>query len=175
MPRRVVVGAVAGAFGVRGAVRVKSFCAKPAAIAAYGPLHDDTGRTYTLSVVKPLAGGCVARLSGIDTRQAAEALRGQRLWGLRSAFPALPDDEFYHDDLIGLKARDPRGNGLGSVCAVHPQGGPGGGDLLETRLADGTTVLVPFTRAIVPEVDLDAGRVVIDPPAGLFPDRPDGR
>jgi len=166
-PERVCVGAVAGAFGVRGEVRLKSFCAAPEAIATYGPLATEDGaRSFTVTLTRPVAGGFAARLSGVATKEAADALRGQRLYVDRAALPALSDDEYYHADLIGLAVHDPGGAALGRVVAVHDHGA---GDLLEVAVPGRTeTVLVPFTRAIVPTVDLAAGRIVADPPEGLF-------
>ena len=162
---RICVGAIAGAFGVRGEVRVKSFCVPPEAIAGYGPLTTEDGRRFTLRLTRPVAGGLGARLSGVDTREAADALRGLRLHVDRAALPALPDDEYYHADLIGLTAHDPGGAALGRVKAVLTHTGQ---DLLELARLDGPPVLVPFTRAIVPTVDLGAGRIVVDPPEGLL-------
>lgn len=163
---RVCVGAIAGAFGVRGEVRLKSFCARPEAIADYGPLWTEDGsRSFTLRLLGPIPNGFSGRLSGITTREEAEALRGQRLYAGRDRLPPPDDDEFYHADLIGIEARDTGGALLGTVAAVLNHGA---GDLLEIRRAGADSVLVPFTRAIVPTVDLQAGRVVIDPPEGLF-------
>lgn len=163
---RVCVGAIAGAFGVRGEVRLKSFCAEPEAIAAYGPLWTEDGsRSFAVRILGPIPNGFSARLSGIATREEAEALRGQRLYAGRDRLPALADDEFYHADLIGLEVRDTGGALLGTVAAVLNHGA---GDLLEVRRAGAESVLVPFTRAIVPTVDLKAGRIVADPPEGLF-------
>ena len=166
MKDHVCIGAVMGSYGVRGEARVKSFCAEPSAIGDYGPLRDDAGRRYALDVVRPVKGGYAVRLSGVATKEAADALRGQRLWAPRGALPALPDDEFYHADLIGLDAVDTGGAALGRVHAVHDHGA---GDLLELRAPGGPPVLVPFTRAVVPGVDLAARRIVVDPPPGLMP------
>jgi len=167
MSDRICVGAITGSFGVRGEARVKSFCADPAAIGDYGPLSTEDGTaTYTLTITRPVKGGFAVRLSGVKTKEQADALRGTTLYAPRAALPALPDDEFYHTDLIGLTAVDTGGADLGRIHAVHNHGG---GDLLELR-AKGRkgTVLVPFTRAVVPTVDLRAGRIVIDPPEGLL-------
>ena len=167
--KRVCVGAVAGAFGVRGEARIKSFCAEPEAIAAYGPLWDEAGaRSFKLTLNRPIKGGYAGRLSGVATREEAEALKGVRLYADRDRLPALPDDEFYHADLIGLDIFDAGGERLGRVRAVHDFGA---GDLLEV-FAPGLsqTVMLPFTRAAVPTVDLSAGRIVADPPPGLFSD-----
>jgi 16S rRNA processing protein RimM len=162
---KVCVGAIAGAFGVRGEVRLKSFCAEPGAIATYGPLLAEDGRSYSVTLGRPVTNGIAARLSGIETREAAEALRGQRLYVDRERLPALPDDEFYHADLIGLEVRDTGGALLGRVAAVLNHGA---GDLLEVRPPQGAAILLPFTRAAVPTVDLASGRIVADPPEGLI-------
>jgi len=164
---RICVGAVAGAFGVRGEVRLKSFCARAEDIASYGPLWTEDGsRSFAVTLTRPVSGGLAARLSGVAGKDAADALRGVQLFADRTALPALPDDEFYHADLIGLTVQDTGGVVLGRVLAVHDHGA---GDLLEVG-GPGlkAPVLVPFTRAIVPTVDLAAGRIVADPPEGLF-------
>lgn len=166
---RVCVGAIAGAFGVRGEVRLKSFCAVPEDVASYGPLSSEDGaRTFDVRVTGQIKNGLSARLSGVATKEQADALRGTRLYAPREALPVLPDDEFYHADLIGLEVTDTGGAVLGRVKAVLNHGAA---DLLEVQ-GPGlkSTVLVPFTREIVPTVDLAAGRIVTDPPQGLFPD-----
>lgn len=167
MADRVCVGTIAGAFGVRGEVRLKSFCAEPTDIAAYGPLTTEDGsRHFEITLTRPVKSGFGARLSGVPTKEAADALRGTRLYAPRAALPSLPDDEFYHADLIGLTALDTGGATLGKVAAVLNHGA---GDLLELRGAGlKGSALVPFTRAVVPTVDLATGRVIIDPPEGLF-------
>lgn len=162
--RMVLVGAVAGAFGVRGEVRLKSFCADPAAIAAYAPLADEAGRSYTLTLSRPVKGGFAAWLGGVGDREAAEALKGTRLYAPRDRLPAPGEDEFYHADLVGLAVVDPGGAPLGRIRAIHDHGA---GDVLEI-LGERGEILMPFTRAAVPTVDLAAGRVVADPPPGLL-------
>ncbi|MEM6439639.1 MAG: ribosome maturation factor RimM [Pseudomonadota bacterium] len=163
----VCVGAVAGAFGVRGEVRLKSFCADPEGIAEYGPLIDAAGASYDVRLDRPVKGGFAARLSGVRTREEAEALKGTRLYAPRGALPSLPDDEFYHADLIGLDVVDPAGAALGRVRAVHDFGA---GDLLEVVAPTlKQPALLPFTREAVPTIDLSAGRIVADPPEGVFP------
>ena len=163
---RVCVGAIAGAFGVRGEVRLKSFCATPAAIADYAPLYSEDGsRAFDLVLGGSIPNGLAGRLSGIRSREEAEALRGMRLYADRDKLPALPDDEFYHADLIGLLVLDTGGAELGRVAAVLNHGA---GDLLEIRRPGAETVLLPFTRAAVPTVDTGAGRIIADPPEGLF-------
>ena len=167
MADRVCVGAVAGAFGVAGEVRLKSFCAAPADIATYGPLSTEDGtRSFDIRLTRPVKAGFAARLSGIATKEAADALKGTRLYAPRSALPALPDDEFYHSDLIGLAAQDTGGAPMGRVAAVLNHGA---GDILELRGAGlEKSLLVPFTKAVVPTVDLGAGKIIIDPPDGLL-------
>lgn len=158
---RVCVGAISGAFGVRGEVRLKSFCAEPEAVFGYGPLYTEDGaRSFTLRPTRALKGALGARLSGVDSKEAADALKGVTLWAERSYLPNLPDDEFYYADLIGLEAVDTGGAVLGRVAAVHNHGA---GDILELR-GTGPARLLPFTRAVVPTVDLSAGRLVVDPP-----------
>ncbi len=162
----VCVAAVAGAYGVRGEVRLKSFTSDPAAVEDYAPLTDEAGRNYDLTLGAPVKGGFAARLAGVTTKEAADALRGTRLYAPRERLPALPDDEFYHADLIGLEVVDTGGASLGRVRAVLDHGA---GDLLEiARPGSSRTVLLPFTRAVVPTVDLAAGRIVADPPEGLI-------
>jgi 16S rRNA processing protein RimM len=163
--RHIVVGAIAGAFGVQGEVRLKSFCAEPADIASYGPLTTADGRTFTVRLTRPVAGGLAARLSGIGTKDQADALRGVELFAERTRLPRLPDDEFYHADLIGLAVHDTGGALIGHVRAVMNHGA---GDLIEV-VGPGlkSALLLPFTRAIVPTVDVSAGRLVADIPEGL--------
>ena len=167
MTGRVCVGAIAGSFGVHGEVRLKSFCAEPEAIATYGPLETEDGRTrYDVRLGGAVKNGLVARLSGVATKEAADALRGVRLYVARDKLPALPDDEFYHADLIGLTVVDTGGTEIGRVKAVLNHGA---GDLLELHGSGlKSPVLLPFTRAAVPTVDLASGRIVADPPDGLL-------
>ena len=162
----VCVGAIAGAFGVTGEARIKSFCAEPAAIANYGPLTTEDGaRNFTLSITRQVKEGFAARIEGVTTREAAEALKGTRLYAPRQRLPALADDEFYHADLIGLTVLDADGAEIGRVRAIHDHGA---GDMLEVTGPSGGMVLIPFTRAAVPTVDLGRGRIVADPPDGTL-------
>ncbi len=166
-PDRVCVGAIAGSFGVSGEVRLKSFCTAPEDIAAYGPLWTEDGaRSFTVRLTRAaVSGGVGARLSGVATKEQADALKGTGLYADRDRLPALPDDEFYHADLIGLTVQDTGGAVIGTVQAVHNHGA---GDLLEVA-GPGlkAPLLLPFTLAIVPTVDLKAGRIVADIPEGL--------
>lgn len=167
MSDRIVLGQLAGSFGVRGDVRLKSFCAIPEDIALYTPLYLDDGRAFRVVVITgQTAGALVARIEGIESKEEADALKGANLSAERARLPRLPDDEFYHNDLIGLAVFDAGGKDLGRVKAVQNHGA---GDLLEvTSPLRSASILLPFTRAIVPTVDLDAGRIITDPPEGLF-------
>ena len=168
----ICVGAIAGAFGATGEARIKSFCAEPHAIAGYGPLTTEDGaRKFTLRITRAVKGGFAARLSGVASREAAEALKGTRLYAGRAWLPSLPDDEFYHADLIGLTVLDTGGAEIGRVRAIHDHGA---GDMLEVTLPGGGMVLIPFTRAAVPTVDLAARRMVADPPPGTLDGTLDG-
>ncbi|MDX1785482.1 MAG: ribosome maturation factor RimM [Roseovarius sp.] len=165
----ICIGAIAGAFGVRGEVRLKSFTAQPEDIATYGPLHTEDGaRSFTVTLTGQAKNGFTARLSGVTTKEDADALRGVRLYTDRDRLPSLPDDEYYHADLQGLEVFDTGGVSLGHVKTVLNHGAS---DLLEiAQPGTSETVLLPFTRAAVPTVDLAGGRIVADPPDGLFPD-----
>ena len=167
MTERVCLGAIAGAFGVRGEVRLKSFCADPESIADYAPLTtEDGGRSFTVEITRPINNGFAARLGGVATKEQADALKGVRLYAPRDRLPTLPDDEFYHADLIGLTVYDTGGAEMGRVKAVLNHGAD---DLLEVQIPGGSqTVLLPFTKAVVPTVDLASGRIVADPPEGLL-------
>lgn len=166
---KIIVGVLSGSFGVTGDVRLKSFCADPEALADYTPLTRSDGAQITTIVIKgQTKGALIARVDGITTKEQADALRGVELFAMRDQLPSLPDDEFYHADLVGLTAFDTGGQTLGRVKAVQTNGSD---DLLEiVSPAHSDTILVPFTKVIVPTVDLDSGRIVIDPPGGLFGD-----
>lgn len=170
---KIIVGALSGSFGVHGDVRLKSFCADPEAIADYTPLTRKDGTVITTIVIKgQTKGSLIARVDGITTKEEADALRGLELFALRDQLPSLPDDEFYHTDLVGLMTYDTGGAELGRVKAVQTNGSD---DLLEViSPTHKDTVLVPFTKAIVPTVDLASGRIVLDPPLGLFEDANEG-
>ena len=159
----ICVGAIAGAFGVTGEVRLKSFCTEPTDIGSYGPLMSEDGsQVFKITLTRPVAGGLGAKIAGVSTKEAADALRGTSLFVPRSKLPSLPDDEFYHADLIGLDAYDTGGVLLGKVSAVHNHGA---GDILEiSPVRHKSALLLPFTMAIVPNVDILAGRIVVNLP-----------
>ena len=163
----ICVGVISGAFGVRGEVRIKSFCAVPEDIATYSPLLSQDGRqTYSIALTGAIKHGFSARVSGVTSKERADALRGTSLFTERPRLPSLPDDEYYHADLIGLAVIDTGGAPIGQVKAVQNHGA---GDLLEVQTVNSSdTVLIPFTQIVVPTVDLAARRIVIDPPDGLL-------
>jgi 16S rRNA processing protein RimM len=153
----VCVAQIGAPHGVRGAFRLRCFTEVPRNVAAYGPVHDEAGAPlFALRILAEAKGGLIAAAPGIEDRDAAEALRGLRLYVPRERLPATEEDEFYHEDLVGLAARAPDGTPLGRVIAVHNHGA---GDILELELEPGRTELVPFTRDAVPAVDLTAGTV----------------
>lgn len=159
----ICIGAIAGAFGVAGEVRLKSFCSEPTDIAAYGTLSTGDGRRqFHITLTRPVAGGLGARIQGVTTKEQADALRGTSLYVPRDRLPSLPDDEFYHADLIGLDAFDAGGVLIGKVTAIYNHGA---GDIVEiSPTGHKSALLLPFTTAIVPNVDLTAGRIIVNPP-----------
>ena len=161
MSELILIGRISGAHGLKGEVKIAAFTAEPEDIAAYGPLKTaDGARRFEIASLRNAGGGAViARLSGVADRNAAEQLRGTELYVARAALPPAGAEEYYHSDLIGLKAASPGGEILGEVIAVQNFGA---GDLLELRRAKGRqTELIPFESTHVPKVDLEAGRVII--------------
>jgi 16S rRNA processing protein RimM len=162
---RVCLGRVTGAHGVRGLLVVRSFTETPEDIAAYGPVETGAGQRLVLRVKGARKAGLVVAADGVDSREAAEALKGEDLFAPRGALPPGGEDEWYHGDLVGLAAVTPEGVAVGRVVAVANFGA---GDLLEIAPATGPTAYLPFTAAAVPVVDIAAGRIVVIPPAGTF-------
>ncbi len=151
-----------GAHGIKGEVRVKSFTADPEDLGAYGPLFDAKGRRYTVQSARLQKNVVVARLAEVRDRNAAELLNGTELFVDRSALPEEGEDEFYQSDLVGLVARLTDGTVIGEVVAFHDFGA---GDILEIAPEGGASVMIPFTEAAVPQVDLDLGFILIEPVA----------
>ena len=166
---RICVAAFAGSYGVKGDARLKSFTQDPADFTAYGPLSsEDGGRSFEFLRVDPLKPGFFAvRVKGVGTREQAAALKGVRLYVDKAALPPPDEDEFYFDDLVGLKAERMDGRPFGEVRAVLNHGAS---DLLELqRIPDvNGTHLIPFTKDVVPVVDIAGGRILVEPPAGLI-------
>jgi 16S rRNA processing protein RimM len=157
---RICLGQIGAAHGVRGEVRLRSFTSDPGAIAGYGPLQTDDGRVLAIESLKAAGDHFVARLAGVQDRDAARALANAKLYVPRERLPP-PEapDEFYHADLIGLAVLDPAGERLGTIVGIHNFGA---GDLIELRRTEGgSTEMLPFNEATVPVVDVAAGRVVV--------------
>lgn len=166
MERKVCLGMIVAAHGIRGEVKVKSFTESPRAITSYGPLTDRSGRVLKLRLRgAPKGEMLIAAVDGVTDRNAAEALRNTELFVPRRMLPRAEAGEYYHADLVGLAAETLEGALLGRVVAVRNFGA---GDMLEIEPAGAQggsrdTVMVPFTDPAVPEVDVDAGRLRIDP------------
>ncbi len=170
---KLCVGVFVGAHGVRGDLRVKSFTDDPEDLVSYGPLTDAGGtREFKLRILGSARGMMRAHMDGVEDRNAAEALAGVELYAARDRLPEPEGGEFYYADLVGLRAERPDGSLYGTVRALHDFGA---GDVIEIALAEGGVVVLPFTEAVTPEIDLDAGRMVIVPPRELAADdAPDG-
>ena len=169
---RVCLGQIGAAHGVRGEVRLRSFTSDPAAIADYGPIETEDGRVLEIEALRPAKDHFVARLAGIRDRDAASALTNVKLYVPRERLPQTESpDEFYHADLIGLAAVDQTGRTLGTVVAIHNFGA---GDIIEIAPPKGATMLLPFTNAVVPTVDIAGGRVVIELPQEIEGEDPNG-
>lgn len=163
MANRVCVGAIVGAHGVRGAVRVKSLTERAVDIAAYGPVEDDSGRRrFDLKVTGEAKGLVVAQIVGIADRTAAEGLKGVRLYVSREVLPETQEDEFLYADLVGLRAEAEDGSAVGVVRGVADFGA---GEVLDIVRPGQPSVWVPFTKAAVPVVDVPGGRLVVIPPS----------
>jgi len=162
MLRDLLLAAVIGPHGLKGEVRVKTFTAAPNNLAAYGPLHTKDGRTFTITDMRATKPDeAVARFAEITDRNASEALKGIELFVARAALPAADSEEFYHADLVGLRAEDTEGRAVGTVTGIHNFGA---GDVIEIARDDGDMVMLPFTREVVPVIEIGAGRLVIAVP-----------
>jgi 16S rRNA processing protein RimM len=159
MSTRLCLGAISGARGVRGEVRIKTFTAVAADIAAYGPLSDEAGtRLLVIETVKPSKEGVVAIIEGVRDRDAAEALKGLRLYVERDVLPEPAEDEYYFADLIGLRAEREDGEVIGTVAALNDFGA---GELIEIERQGAMPVVLPFTKEAIPLVSLAEGRIVV--------------
>ena len=170
MPSQICVARIGAAHGVRGAVRLWTFTEDPLAVKAYGPLlTKDGARQFELTSAREAKGHLVATLKGVSTREEAERLNGIELYVAREKLPDTDADEYYHADLIGLAAVNAANEPLGRVIAIHNFGA---GDIIEIAPPTGSTLLLPFTNAVVPSVDVAGGRVVIELPAEIAGDEP---
>src|SRR5471030_2687110 len=170
MAAQICIARIGAAHGVRGAVKLWTFTEDPLAVKAYGPLVTKDGtRSFEVATAREANGHLVATLKGIATREDAERLNGLELYIAREKLPATDENEYYHADLIGLAAVTPANEPLGRVTAIHNFGA---GDIIEIAPSQGSTMLLPFTNAVVPTVDLGGGRVVIELPAEVEGDDP---
>jgi 16S rRNA processing protein RimM len=166
----ICVARIGAAHGVRGAVKLWTFTEDPLAVKAYGPLvTKDGARQFEVTNAREAKGHLVATLKGVSSREDAERLNGIELYVAREKLPDTDEDEYYHADLIGLAAVSAAGEPLGRVIAIHNFGA---GDIIEIAPPSGSTLLLPFTNAVVPSVDVAGGRVVIELPAEIEGDDP---
>lgn len=171
MPAQVCVARIGAAHGVRGAVKLWTFTEDPFAVKDYGPLSTKDGaRHFELTSAREAKDHLVVTFKGVTTRDDAERLNGVELYIPRDKLPETDDDEYYHADLIGLDAVTTAGELLGRVTAIHNFGA---GDVIEIAPPSGTTILLPFSNAVVPTVDISGGRVVIELPKQVEGDEPD--
>src|SRR5258706_2064100 len=172
MAAQICIARIGAAHGVRGAVKLWTFTEDPFAVKAYGPLLTKDGvRSFEVRSAREAKGHLVATLKGVATREDAERLNGIELYVARENLPDTDEDEYYHADLIGLAAVNAAGDPLGRVIAIHNFGA---GDIIEIAPPSGSTMLLPFTNAVVPSVDLAGGRVVIEMPGEIVGDTPEG-
>lgn len=169
-PAQICVARIGAAHGVRGAVKLWTFTEDPLAVKDYGPLTTKDGmRQFEVTHLREAKDHLVVTLKGVATRDDAERLNGLELYIPRDRLPETDDGEYYHADLIGLAAVTTAEQPLGKVIAIHNFGA---GDIIEIAPPQGTTMLLPFTNAVVPTVDLAGGRVVIDLPQEIDGDDP---
>jgi 16S rRNA processing protein RimM len=171
MAGHICIARIGAAHGVRGAVKLWTFTEDPLAVRAYGPLMTKDGaRSFEVASAREAKGHLVATLKGVGSREDAERLNGIELYVAREKLPATGQDEYYHADLIGLAAVTPAKASLGRVVAIHNFGA---GDIIEIAPPHGPTMLLPFTNAVVPTVDLAGGSVVIELPDEIEGDTAD--
>lgn len=155
----ICVAAIAGAFGVKGEVKIRPFTDDPLACLTYGPLLGVDGTVIlTPKTSRAVKNALAVFTEEVKTREQAEAMKSTKLYVLRSAFPETEEDDFYVSDLIGLQVKTTDGKNAGKITAVHDFGG---GDMLEIKPKDKSSFYHPFTKRAVPKVDIKAGRVII--------------
>jgi 16S rRNA processing protein RimM len=170
MPEKICIARIGAAHGVRGAVKLWTFTEDPLAVKAYGPLSTKDGaRSFEIMQIRKAKDHLVATFKGVTTREEAERLNGLELFIPREKLPTTDEDEYYHADLIGLAAVTPGDEPIGRVVAIHNFGA---GDIIEIAPLNGPTLLLPFSNAVVPTVDIAGGRVVIELPGEIEGDEP---
>jgi 16S rRNA processing protein RimM len=164
--QQICLGVIIGARGVNGEVRIKTFTETPEDITAYGPLRNESGqRVFEITDVRVIKGQASVIIEGVADRDAAEALKGIELYISRAELPDTDDDEYYHNDLIGLAVLGQGGEAIGNVKALYNFGA---GDVIEIERPEDTDVLLPFNAEIVTKVDIKAGNIVVDIPEDLL-------
>ena len=168
----VLMATIGAAQGLRGEVRARAYTSDPASLGDYGLLHSLDGRTFEVLEIREAKNVVIVRFRGINDRNAAEALNGLELYIERDNLPdeELEDDEFFYADLEGLEAVDDKGVGYGTISGIYDFGA---GDLLELKGPGKRPVLIPFSEAAVLEIDLESGKILIDPLAAGLVDNPD--
>ena len=168
---KICLGAIAGAHGVKGEVKIKTFTQNAEDIASYGPLENETGDArFSILNFRPDKIGVVARIEGLEDREAAQRLKGTRLYVKREALPEVEEDTWYHADLVGLKVRAKDDREIGVVIGIHDFGA---GDMVEVDPGAGEeSMFIPFTRDAVPIVDIDQGFIVAEPIEIISDDKP---
>jgi 16S rRNA processing protein RimM len=168
---QVCVARIGAPHGVRGAIKLWTFTEEPMAVMQYGSLSTKDGtRKFEVASAREAKGHLVATLKGVATREEAERLNGVELYVSRSKLPATDADEYYHADLIGLSAENATGEPIGRVIAIHNFGA---GDIIEIAPPQGATLLLPFSNAVVPTVDIASGRMVVELPREIDGDDSD--
>ncbi len=169
---KICLGAIAGAHGVKGEVKIKTFTQNAEDIAAYGPLESETGdAAFSILNFRPDKIGVVAKIEGLEDREAAQRLKGTRLYVKREALPQIEEDTWYHADLVGLKVRAKDDKEIGVVIGVYDFGA---GDMVEVDVGpDEESMFIPFTRAAVPIVDIDQGFIVAVPIEIIADEKPE--
>lgn len=161
----ILLGVVVGAQGLGGEVRIKTFTEAPERLGDYGALRAADGRVFEIAALRMAkADTVIARFKGVGDRSAAETLVSTKLFVSRDVLPATEPDEFYHADLIGMRAQDSEGRVLGEIRAIHNFGA---GDVIEIERSDTNTLLIPFTKSFVPRVDLANGYVTVSEPVDI--------
>ena len=168
--QQVCLGVVISAHGTKGEVNVRSDSGTPEGLAAYGAFSDEDGKTLKVAAMRQGPKGPVLRFAGVADRNSAEALKGTRLFVGRDQLPDLESEEYYHSDLVGMAVKI-QGKVVGKVTAVHNFGA---GDIIEVARTGRKSVMLPFTREIVPKVDIPGGALGADPPPGYFDAKEDG-
>ena len=166
---KLPIGAIVGPQGVRGQFKVKPFTATPKSLSAYGPVTTDNGQQLMLQIISVTAKGlAIVRAKGVDTRDAAEELRGVTLYVVRESLPEPDDGEFYHADLLGMSVKGQNGVPLGSLIAIHDFGA---GEIAELAPPEGSTIMVPFGGDRLIAVDMAAKELRLSVPDGLLDDK----